>query len=342
MRKIQLDGLRFFSFVGIFMYHTDLKRFWFGSYASPLFFVLSGFLITGLFIDDFHGEIRLKRFYLRRFFKIIPQYYLAVIAGLIIYAATGAPFERSRVLSYFFLYQNYVLPLPVLTHLWSIAVEEHFYLLYPLLLMLACRLFPDFPRRKNFLIASFIFLIAVANALRASEFILYRYHGLSTLVLAQPTHVRFDGLMFGCLLRFLEPHFRKMFSTDGGRWLPALCFIAGTLIFISFYTEFDPRGWSDYTLLYMAAGFLVVSSLGDFAPMKLFTENRLMRTIGRNSYAIYLWHYLLLFPFVLFYTRSGKNPAVIVIYFFTAILAGIVSTATVERFFLDVRRKVAP
>jgi len=84
MHKKQLDGLRFFSFLGVFLYHNSGKIFWFGSYGVALFFVLSGFLITYTLLET-EGSLKdsLRFFYARRFLRISPAYYL-VLAMLLI------------------------------------------------------------------------------------------------------------------------------------------------------------------------------------------------------------------------------------------------------------------
>src|SRR6185295_10299565 len=78
----QIDGLRFFAFLPVFLVHTDITRFWWGSYGVSLFFVISGFLITRILIaiEDRPRAQVLKSFYARRVLRIFPAYY--VVLGL--------------------------------------------------------------------------------------------------------------------------------------------------------------------------------------------------------------------------------------------------------------------
>ncbi len=144
MRKKQLDGLRFVSFIGIFLYHTDLERFWFGNFAVPLFFVLSGFLITNLLLEQQAPfKEALFSFYMRRFLRIFPAYYL-VLTVAILFKKIQFPVWN---LFYLFNIKLFLLSMAnqawlVLenwrssgAHLWTICVEEQFYVIYPLILL---------------------------------------------------------------------------------------------------------------------------------------------------------------------------------------------------------------
>ena len=195
-----------------------------GHLGVDIFFVISGFLITGLLVSDFDQDIRLKRFYLRRFFKIVPQYLFVIFSALLVlkvippYDLTfpwlisfykGIPTwttltlksygNMSSLYSYFLFVQNYVEQIPILAHTWSIAIEEHFYLLYPLMLGLICKLQQKVHLRVPTIIGVLIGLILACNILR---FLYVNYFGFA---LFQTTLFRIDALMFGCLLRLLEP-----------------------------------------------------------------------------------------------------------------------------------------
>jgi peptidoglycan/LPS O-acetylase OafA/YrhL len=141
-----MDGLRFLAFAAIFLYHADLAKHWFASYSVHLFFALSGFLITGILID--HGEAPAGRvlgvFYARRFLRIFPAYYLTLLVllplGRLPYAAWSFTYTFNIKL---FLLSAYGGLDPLLSqwkswgiHLWTLCVEEQFYLLFPVLFVL--------------------------------------------------------------------------------------------------------------------------------------------------------------------------------------------------------------
>ena len=160
-----LDGLRFVCFLAVFLYHcnetifpkiynpkiTSVLNFLFrnGNLGVNIFFVLSGFLITFLLIKEkeFKNTISLKNFYVRRILRIWPLFYLCVFLGFAVfpffkYRTIPSPFELSNFWSYIFFAGNFnfikIWPAPPdalnLIVLWSVAVEEQFYLTWPIIL----------------------------------------------------------------------------------------------------------------------------------------------------------------------------------------------------------------
>jgi len=122
-------------------------------------------------------NIGVKRFYFRRFFKIIPQYYFFICTAIVCtfilqpFKITGFQSFQSHdananYLSYFLLFQNYLHTAPMMSHTWSIAIEEHFYLLYPLLLMSICQIAKSHLIRHRLFISMTISLIILGNVIR--------------------------------------------------------------------------------------------------------------------------------------------------------------------------------
>jgi peptidoglycan/LPS O-acetylase OafA/YrhL len=141
----QIDGLRFFAFLAVFMIHSDVENFWWGSYGVSLFFVISGFLITRILIASEGGPRgqALKAFYVRRALRIFPAYYL--VLGLAA-ATVGIAYLWTYVLyamNWGIFFYTWIEPGlvdrpwdPVRmygVHFWSLCVEEQFYLVFPLL-----------------------------------------------------------------------------------------------------------------------------------------------------------------------------------------------------------------
>ncbi|HEY0679462.1 MAG TPA: acyltransferase [Chitinophagaceae bacterium] len=162
-----LDGLRFFSFFAVFLYHTYLSffnnirdtnpgafryievLFRNGNLGVNFFFVLSGFLITFLLIKEkeFKGTIHVPNFYVRRILRIWPLFYLCVFIGFILFPLIkqftgGTPDEIARPIYYIFFANNFDFmhswptkpDATILSVLWSVAVEEQFYLTWPVIL----------------------------------------------------------------------------------------------------------------------------------------------------------------------------------------------------------------
>jgi peptidoglycan/LPS O-acetylase OafA/YrhL len=134
--RSQLDTLRFLAFLGVFVFHVDEDNFTYGALGVPLFFVLSGFLITRLLLVHETGDLKhdLGVFYARRTLRIFPLYYLVLVV-LLLAGRLDHP-----VWSFLYLH-NVVMflreePGGLTGHFWSLSVEEQFYLAYPLILLL--------------------------------------------------------------------------------------------------------------------------------------------------------------------------------------------------------------
>src|SRR4051812_20304282 len=134
--KPQLDGLRFLAFLAVFFFHARPGRYFWGPQGVQVFFTLSGFLITRILVLGESGRLvaDLKRFYIRRTLRIFPLYY-AVVGWL---WASGLLAGVGWYLAYLynvraFLIRGWGGPVG---HFWTLCVEEQFYLLYPLALLL--------------------------------------------------------------------------------------------------------------------------------------------------------------------------------------------------------------
>jgi len=158
----------------------------------------------------------------------------------------------------------------------------------------------------------------------------------------QMTHFRFDGLVFGCCLKLGEP-FLAAQDPQKDKYLAPLAFICSLFIFLYISLNFNYQNWYHYTLAYVATGLLFAAALRGLYLLKIVAENRFLIWIGKNSYGMYLWHLIILFPFrrVYFYT-DGSRPLIIGLYIITVILIGALSTGTIERYFLSVRKRLAP
>lgn len=130
-----------------------------------MFFIISGFLITGILIPDFKMEINIARFYKRRFFKIVPQFYILIIFTIFLsvvltrFGVIDENFSFKKIISYFLFTHNYTEPLILLAHMWSIAIEEHFYLVYPLIIYLVFKVTKNSQARQNILLGFLIMFV---------------------------------------------------------------------------------------------------------------------------------------------------------------------------------------
>jgi peptidoglycan/LPS O-acetylase OafA/YrhL len=337
-----LDGLRAVSILLVILshclYHVQLHGklqaaiiviAGSGATGVSVFFVISGFLITALLIKEKErlGGISLRRFYLRRAFRILPAFYLyilsvAVLAWFGILSVGVRPFAVALTFTTDYLANNSW----YLGHTWSLSVEEQFYLLWPLMVMLCSR-------RTLVWIASAV--IAVEPLLRVAWYFAVPSRRVTMAIMA---HTRADTLMFGCLAallygsvpfqKFVERTVREgwaMYATVFLLLLSPLLDIAlkGSYIFTAGLTL---EGLSiTLIMLYLIREHGSVTG-------KIF-NSRVMVHIGILSYSLYLWQEM-------FLGREGHSLLVTLGRVLCVFLAAEASYFAVERPFLGVRRRL--
>jgi peptidoglycan/LPS O-acetylase OafA/YrhL len=266
-----------------------------------LFFVLSGFLVAGLLFDEFrsHGHFSPWRFYIRRGWKIYPPFYAFIAVSCLAPALLPIEFPPVKaVLGEVFFLQNYWASL--WGHTWSLAVEEHFYLLLPLVLfwVLAPRELDARTRRFTGVAA------AVALGALVLRLATWQAHPAYTDIRLlethlYPTHLRLDSLFFGVALAYLH-HFH------GERWRPLLrrhrwsLLTAGCLLWLpAFALSLEGSGYLltfGLSQLSIGCGLVLIAVL----EMDLPSNGALAAAawVGAFSYSIYLWH-LAVFTWIL-------------------------------------------
>lgn len=307
-----------------------------------LFFVLSGFLISGLLFSEFDktGTLDVKRFWLRRGLKIWPSYYLVYgVAMLLTVVATGnSQLLITRAPNYVFV-QNYLDFEVRWNHSWSIAVEEHFYLLLPiLLLVLIPAKLKNLPK----------ILLSACVLVLAFRVLLFFLRDIPWSNFYYPTHMRIDSLSFGVLLGYLYQYKTEWFIRVGRRFWPVFLVGLSLLILANvFPVETSPISYTiGFTVFYLVFGGLVVAAraypeFGRSGPLRLFA------LAGVYSYTIYLAHSVLyelpgmltvrqmMFPY---FGSTGDR----VLFFALSILLGVVLSHLIERPFLRLRAKWLP
>ena len=273
-----------------------------------LFFVLSGFLISGLLFGEYkkHRTITLKRFFIRRGLKIYPAFYVfLILTAIISYVSLHETLPLNPYLHEIFFVQNYghefwghACAHGVWGHTWSLAVEEHFYIFLPIFLLLLVRFSS---RREDPFRAVPWAALAIAIFCLASRAFSVSVGTPNFKMAYAATHERMDSLFFGVLLGYLH-HFRpqvleKLVQPAVNRLMIGVASVLCLLPACSFSRENKFLATWGYTLIYLGFGGVLVLSLyvRGVLPSALAGIARkagnVLAFVGMYSYSIYLWHW---------------------------------------------------
>ena len=312
-----LDGARAVAVGVVVLYHYTLD-FTGGLIGVDFFFVLSGFLITTLLLDEKNrsGGVSLRGFYRRRALRLFPAMY----ALLAVVALAAIPFRNELPLIWAelgaaSLYSYFLVPVlfglasasspRVLFPLWSLSVEEWFYLFWPALLVFGLVTI----RRQRWLIGLSVAWALMWMGLRllagaigadwtAEDPFAGTGVGYAGQVLFRMSILRFDMLTFGCLLAILVRRFALIPDGPRPKWLGPLAFtglavLLAELVLAGRVSFFQP--WSAVGFNLALLGIIPVVAWIHLVPSgaipRLLTLPVLL-WIGRRSYGIYLWHEL--------------------------------------------------
>jgi peptidoglycan/LPS O-acetylase OafA/YrhL len=369
-RVVQLDVLRALAIVLVLLRHAIVPWSQSGMLMRPmqflfrlgwtgvdLFFVLSGFLIGGLLFKEIRttGRLDIRRFLIRRGFKIWPAYF--VLVGFVFFQlalSKGGTFWGAfkDILPNLLHLQNYLGTRIGIT--WSLAVEEHFYLVLPLVLLAVTAGWRNVKSIPAIPVIALLLIVA-CNVMRVAfnwnkPFDLYTHQ--------YATHLRIDGLFFGVMLAYVH-HFHPHVLARIARHPLLLLAIGLALVCpIGFYEVGQHRWvWTiGYTMLYVGYGCILIACV--YAPPRTHLLGRLLSTrvavgvaaIGVFSYSIYLWQFSLGLEPLMWWLlpHLPKKPVslywllAMTSYFVTAIGAGVIMAKLIEMPVLALRDRIFP
>lgn len=325
----QIDGLRAISIGMVLLTHANFQLGTYGIIGVDVFFAISGFLITTLIMEEFSrtGTVSINKFYWRRAARLLPALFLLLI-GVWIYSLLLSDVQRVQdirfeILASLFYFYNLAwlfepIAQPVLGHMWSLAVEEQFYLIWPLVLIVFLK--------KNWSIhLPILFLGFVLVSL------VLKFSGLSSDIWNSLFH---ESLFLGCAFAVL----RKYYS------IPKIheYWYIGSLVILVIIGVFLPTGVSSYAnaFLHISGGILGLVAIAYCLQnrQEQILGNPLMIYIGKISYSLYLWHVPI---FKWFKWHSPLEPwQSFILKFVVTFLIAMVSYHLLERPVMD-RRKDA-
>jgi len=315
-RNNALDGLRGIAVLLVILAHAGVPYFaQAGAVGVTMFFVLSGFLITRLLKDEHQrsGRISLRRFYGRRARRLLPALMALVLldglarlaAGVSLVPVVAAATYSSNIAA------TFGVPLLELSHIWSLSLEEQFYLVWPVLLLLLVR--------TRFAVPALAVAIIASAALRVGLLV----GGAGSVRVSFAPDTRADALLVGCLLALTIHRLRRPsreVAAVSAVLLGAFCFVGG---------------WVMMWVLLPAAvcsAAIVWWSLDHHG----WLACRPLMFVGTISYGLYLWHYPVAVLVLAWFGPAGL-PITLVVSFGIA----VVSWFVIERPFMQPRSPVA-
>jgi len=364
----ELNGLRGFAILIVLVYHfvnisvqlngpiiNAVNNFFLmGWVGVDIFFALSGFLITSILLKTKSSETYFKSFYIKRLLRIFPLYYLYLAFMFFFFLPHFAPHlnpaeqlnikttENSQL--YFWLYLSNIKQFfqniffgSALGHLWSLSIEEQFYLIWPLIIY-----YCDYNQLKRILLAVFVGSII----LRA----FFYYHNVPGLSIYSFTFTRLDALGYGAYISVsLQKPIR--IKPESVKLILKVLLILTALLFIFF------GPWPNSTPVMLIIGFSLIGLTNAFliltlqshqpSKIKLFFNNNLLKFLGKYSYALYLFNPLVrqicfkffLSPFMVWGSYFVWYFLFIMLCLLISIVVSIISWHAYEKWFMKIKSR---
>lgn len=349
-----IDGIRAIAILWVIVFHVWLfhieyypevcenitKHPWLvwitrGDLGVDLFFVISGFLIGNLLFKEVirSGKIRIKRFYLRRFLRLMPAYIACMIAGALL--SKGTPLENWDMAWLNLLYINNYIPHSYMPWTWSLAIEEQFYLIIPFIIL------AFFPRIKNkiWFFLPLALLSPILKYYNTTQILDYTFPMKSIFYHGNwhdwfwdyyiPTHFRYGGLLTGVAIAYLHNYQKEKLQHFLDKNQELVRFLmAGSLLTIMAIASTSLGQWSNVEssifyklprwvgnfyeaihreLFYYAVAFMITACLYSEVKIvervKQFLSLSFFFPVAQISYSAYLFHEMFMY---LYFIEAGR------------------------------------
>ncbi|MEE4246352.1 MAG: acyltransferase family protein [Kangiellaceae bacterium] len=330
----EIDGLRAIAILSVLIFHIGFEQLSGGFIGVDVFFVISGFLITRILITQFNsGTFEFRTFYARRARRLLPAALIMVVVTLvagffILYPEEYRTLAKSAAHSLLFLanvffmnnsgYFDLSSDVSPLVHMWSLSVEEQYYFLFPIVLLLLHRRFSNRGVFFGLIIiatGSFTINIAVSHFPNISFYMLFTRAWelcLGGLVLFLPVPSSFNKIT------------KEVFSS-----------IAVFLLFYGFWFIGEDNLYPYYWALIptLAASILIYMSLANSHLLKLILGNPVSIFVGKISYSTYLWHWPVVVYYRIYSSKEGFTAVESMLLLSISLLLGYLSWLFVEEKF---------
>jgi len=342
----ELDGLRALAVAAVMLFHANVSWAKGGFLGVDVFFVLSGFLITRLLLEEREtsGHLALGRFYLRRILRLFPALVVVCLACAL-YASIWLPHDQllrtwRDVFATATYHMNWVQALHtqplfgLLDHAWSLSIEEQFYVIWPLVVIVAHRVGG----------VRGVGLVALSGAAASAVMrLVFLHHEVPVrrIYFGLDTHA--DGLLLGCALAALTllwPTMSKALSGRVTRWVgPAALVVIGVAAATVSLTSRALYQWG--YLAFVAVTALLVADLFARGLTARLLRREPLVAIGRVSYGLYLWHW----PVYLVLNGGRIHWAFVPLTVLRLVVSGLMAVLSfrlVEQPFLRLKSRLEP
>lgn len=329
----EIDGLRAIAVISVIIYHLNENWLSGGFLGVDIFFVISGFLITGIIITEIQqNSFSLKQFYTRRIKRIYPAFIIVMalvsfIASVIFIYNDFNKLRKTIELAIAFL-SNFYLGLtqgyfdlsanenPVL-HIWSLAVEEQYYLIFPLILILAYKKFREI--KVLFIITLILFFILLATSFIPANFYKEVLHQPNIYYLS---NLRFPELLVGSLLAIYHNLSNKVQLSKQVNNILAI--LSTLLLFSCLFLMNNDIAFIPGVTLILPCIFtaLIIHTTSQNNIVKLCLSNKAIVFIGKISYSLYLYHWIFIaFAYYITGEKQINNQSIAIVIVLTIIFS---------------------
>ena len=322
-----INGLRAFAAIVVVISHIQL---WFNlsenisqlaGFGVTIFFSISGFLITYLLIKEKdNSQIKIKHFYIRRIFRIWPLYYAYLILAVLVSLIYFSNSIQFNVFFYFFMLAN--IPsilnysIPLLSHYWSLAIEEQFYIFWPYIIS----------KSKN-LIKSINLFILIFILIKLFFWILYKKWGYATLYIFISA-ARFDCMAIGALGACFYYH-KIAFKFIFNRIVQIISWLIFTLLLIN---RFHIVSFFDHEIVAIVT-IILIFNVSSNTKTIINLDNIIFDYLGKISYSIYVIHPLLILLILKIIPRFKNSTIYILSVYFSVFALTLIIASLSYRYF---------